>query len=296
MSISAFDEIYATYSVTGILRARPLGALAASMIGGAAIIILGASSFFVKPRSTELADMSAPFEAPAPAVPKAPEPTAAQSPAIPPKLFAAFDIAAPDFAKEEKTFSARRRDQGGRDDIVAIGAFSGRGKFLRLTVQQLVGEKLGNSDFFLDMNRHASQAGLSVVRIGPPNPLPSRFGAFEAADIRLIPNAAEPQPATGASERSCLAVRLINSSLSLEIAGIACGAGAKPMDRGAMSCILNRLDYLAPGENKGLDEFFVKAEADDQTQSCLSAAAPANAPIPPPRPDRQASKRSTQAR
>lgn len=298
MSVSGFEEIYAACPPTGDLRARPLGTLAASMIGGAAVLVLGTALFFIKPRLPQTADASAPPQAPAAAVAQPAEPPLAPAAAAPAKLSAIFDLTAPEFSKGKKAFSVRRRDQGGRDDIVTIGEFPDGGLFLRLAILQSGGEKFGNSDFYLDMSRHASQAGLAVVHIGRPSPLTSRFGAFEAADIRLTPNAAESSSGSpiAAGERSCLAVRLMNSKLSLEIVGLACGAGSKPVDRRAMSCLLNRLDYIAPGENKALDQFFLKIEADDRSQSCSGSTVSASAAKPAGRLIPQSSKRSTQAR
>jgi hypothetical protein len=298
MSVSGFEEIYAACPPTGDLRARPLGTLAASMIGAAAVLVLGGVLFFIKPRLPETAEASAPPRAPAATVAQPAEPPSAPSAAAPAKLSAAFDLTASEFNKEKKSFSVRLRDQGGRDDIMTIGEFSGASPFLRLAVLQAGGEKFGNSDFYLDMSRHASQAGLAVVHIGRPTPLTSRFGAFEAADIRLTPNAAETSGGSSgaAGERGCLAVRLMNSKLSLEIVGLACSAGSKPVDRRAMSCLLNRLDYSAPGENKALDQFFVKTEVDDRSQSCSGSIASASAAKPAARLNPQSSKRSTQAR
>jgi hypothetical protein len=298
MSISAFDEIYAAPSKTGPLHARPLGNLIASMIGGMAVLVLCASIFFIKPPAPAVGDVSAPSQTATQAAVQASPAISAPPDAAPAKLFAAFDLNAPEFSKEKKSFSVRRRDLGGRDDIMTIGEFSGGGAFMRLTIQQTGGEKLGNSDFFLDMSRHATQAGLAVVRISPPGPLVSRFGAFEAADIRLTPSAAETsgQAPAATNERSCLAVRLMTSKLSLEIVGLACGAGAKAVDRRSMSCILNRLEYLAPGESKALDQLFSKAEADDRVQSCSAAAPSATAAKPAPRPGSAPTKRSPPAR
>jgi hypothetical protein len=121
--------------------------------------------------------------------------------------------------------------------------------------------------------QRVSRAGLSVAKIGQPGPLATRFGSFEVADIRLSQLASD---GNAASERACLASRLVDPKLSLEIAGLACGPAAKPIDRRSLGCILDRLDYLSNGANKGLDEFFLHAEL-ARGQGCAGATMSPNA-------------------
>lgn len=299
MSISAFDEEYADYSAPRVLRARPMGNLAASMIGGAAILILAIASIFVRLNAPEEKVASAPAplqtQAAAPPVQKfAVQPASI----IPAQKNGAFDLDSPEFAKEKKEFSSSRRDGGGRDDVLTIGQFSGGGPFLYLAIQQTGGEKLGNSDFFLDMSRQASQAGLAAMRVGQPGPLATRFGAFEAADIRLTQGGFEitsPTPITAADERACVAVRMMNPKLSLEVGGIACGSAARPIDRRSIGCLLDRLEYVPASDNKALAEFFAGAEA-TRTAACANAEAPAIAAKPSKHPKAPASKSSTSKR
>lgn len=269
MSVTAFEHEYSAAPKGRPLRARPLGSLAATGIGAGALAVL-------------LCFVAFSGKAPAPAAaPEENEPQALFAPRAPDALariaetgaasgvkqFAAFDIAPPEFAKEKKTVAARRLDpQGGREENFTFGQFGASDAFMRLDVLLPGGGKLGNSDFFLDLTRHAAQAGLSVGKIGQPSALPTRFGSFEAADIRLTKSGGD-----AASERSCLAVRMINPKLPLEVAGVACGTAAKPVDRRAMACILDRLDYLSNGENKALDAFFLNAEL-GRGQGCAGAS------------------------
>jgi hypothetical protein len=259
MSVCGFDQNYVVQPGAGPLYARPAGNLAAAMIGVVALMVLGVALIFVKPQAT--------IEASGDNVSPADSSDAAQTPgaAANAKQIAAFDLTAPEFAKEKKTFATRRLDAaGGREDTLALGEFAFGGPYLRLDIRQTLTDKRGNPDFFLDMTRHAAQAGLSVAKISQPAPLASRFGSFEAADIRLS------QPATGEgapTERACLALRLMAGKQPMEIAGVVCGAPAKPIDRHALGCILDRLDHLPNGENAALDQFFLAAEQ-ERGKSC----------------------------
>ena len=299
MSISAFDGEYAEYSAPRVLRARPMGNLAASMIGGAAILILAIASIFVRPNAPEEKVASAPTplqtQAAAPPVEKfALQPAST----IPAQKSGAFDLNSPEFAKEKKEFSTSRREGGGRADVLTIGQFSGGGAFLYLAIQQTGGEKLGNPDFFLDMSRQASQAGLAAMHVGQPGPIATRFGAFEAADIRLTQGGFEitsPTPITAAAERACVAVRMMNPKLSLEAAGIACGSATRPIDRRSIGCILDRLEYVPAADDKALAEFFAGAEA-TRAAACANAETPAVAAKPVKHPKAPALKGSTSKR
>lgn len=273
MSWTLSDQEFSVLSAPRVLRARPLGVLVASMIGVVPICLLAVVLAFGDKSSLEEAKIAQPTAA-APAA--APEkitkkvtalPAAVAAPAEPAKPSAAFVLSAPEFDKEKKPYSSLENEGGGRQHILLFGDFEGAGNYLRLDIHENGGEKLGSSDFFLDMTRHAAQAGLTVGRIGRPAPLPSRFGTFESADIRLVGEGAAP-----ITDRSCLAVRLMNPKLSLEIAGVGCGTAAKPIDRRAMSCILDRLEYSG-GENKPLQQFFAEAET-KRGQGCIGAAAP----------------------
>ena len=201
MSVSGFDRDYAVRPGAKPLYARPTGNLAAAMIGVVAMTVLGVAAIFVKPQPTieASADNGARGDSGDIARAPGPAPVAKQN--------AAFDLTAPEFAKEKKTFSSRRLEGGdAREDSLTLGEFTSGGPYLRLDIRETPADKRGNPDFFLDLTRHAAQAGLAVVKISQPSPLASRFGSFETADIRLSQKAGGESAPT---ERACLALRLI---------------------------------------------------------------------------------------
>jgi hypothetical protein len=259
MSWSASDEDVSVYE-SGPLRARPLGSLAASSMGIAAMLVLAGAVLFLGPAAPGIDELPTATIPPRPTLP-----VKADAPApVAPK--AAFDLDAPELAKEKSLSFEPPLKAGGREEQMTFGAFDAGRFYLRLDILQPTGAKLGNSDFFLGMARHAAQAGLSVARIAQPTPLSARAGAFEAADIRLSQRNADGG-AAAATERTCLAVRLIDPKLSLEIAGLGCGAAGRPLDRRMMSCLLDRVYYLPGGADDGLRRAFPKADG----QSCFAA-------------------------
>jgi hypothetical protein len=259
MSWSVSDDAFSAYGAP--LRARPLGSLAATSIGVAAILVLAGTFVFahVAPPTAER-DAA---EAPSAALPTQAE---AQTPAEP---RAAFDLDAPEIAEAKIVSFEPSIQAGGRQETMTFGAFDAGRFYLRLDILQPVGDKAGNSDFFLDMARHTAQAGLSVARIAQPTPLPTHGLAFEAAEIRLSQR--RDDAAAGVTERSCLAVRSIDPKLSIEIAGIACGViGRRTLDRRVTGCLLDRLYYLPDGADAALREAFAKTRG----ASCFAAAEP----------------------
>jgi len=254
MSVSSFEQHYIAPPGRRQIDARPFGAIAASMIGVSALVILGlALAFGAKAPKIAAVGVGAPSqEEPAPAQALA----ATRSPG--------FDLSAPEFGQEQKSFTSRELEGGqGREDSLTIGQFASSAAYLRLDLRPGAGDR--RADFFLDLTRHAVGAGLAATKIGPPSPLQTRFGAFEAADIRL----SLATPEAGASERSCVALRLLGAKGGVEITGLACGAGAKPFDRHALGCILDRLDRTEGGQNEALEQLFQAADR-EYGKSCGS--------------------------
>lgn len=263
MSVAEFDPNDCRYARP--LRARPAGARAATGMGvGATLILLAA--LIVLPRAPEIAEpKGAAKPAPGAAISPPRKITAkisieaVEASALMARPFSAFDISAPEFSREKKTIAARDGENGsGRIDTISIGQFAAGAPFMRVDIHQDIAEKEKTSDFFLDMTRHAAQAGLNAEQIGQPSELIAKFGAFETAEIRLSQPASE---GVGASERNCLATRFIDEKLALEIAGLACGPAAKPIDRVALGCMLDRISYAASSEKPELNDFFAQAAA-----------------------------------
>lgn len=281
----------ATATLPRPLRARPLGVRAALGMGGSASVILLAVALFAGPRHDASPTPIAGIESAQPATPApAPEKISAKAdmgeskplPIANARLpFSAFDLNAPEFAQEKKTVAVRDGDDGaGRVDSVTIGQFAAGATFMRVDAHQRVTEKEANADFFLDMTRHATQLGLNVGKIHSPAALSTRFGEFEAADIRLTQPAAD---GVAASERNCLAARFIDPKASLVIASLACGSASQAISRATFGCLLDRLEYARGSDNATLNEFFGRSEP-AKTECSNVAPEDVTASIPKKRP------------
>jgi len=263
MSVTAYEQDYAS-DLERPIYPRPAGVVAALGIGAGALVVLaGFALFSGKPSEPQTAAAGAAANSAPVADPIA---FAARTGAVPGvKPLGGFDLAPAEFASLHKTVAARKLEGDGREDNFTFGQYGGAEPYLRLDVTTPGAAKAGAPDFYLDLTRHAREAGLPVVKIGKPSPLQTRFGAFEAADMRL------GKAGEGGADRTCLAVRLVGGKAPLEIAGVGCGAAGKPFDRATMSCVLDRLDYVSNGANKALEAFFLDAEL-ARGQGCVAAA------------------------
>jgi len=278
MRATSFDLDYQTPVFAGPRRARRAGELAALGMGLAASLLLYVAARTWGEPSTDAAQKLALTVAPAVAPAAASAPAGHLAPAAQvtrvakfttkasmaaPDLSAAalarsysgFDLLAPGFAQEKKTLSSRDTgDENGRIDSLTLGDFAH-------------GE--ANPDFFLDMTRHANRQLLTVNKITHPAPLNTKFGAFEAADMRIA--AADGPP--GAEPRACVGARLVDKTGTLEIAGLFCPAATgAPFARATVGCLLDSLAYTPAGADETVAAFFDKTSA-AQAAACPNGAA-----------------------
>lgn len=145
-----------------------------------------------------------------------------------------------------------------REDQLQTGSFSSEATFARIALKRLDTEN--THSFFIDISRHASESGLSIVRSAQALPVSSKFGALEAADILL---------SDGAASRNCLAFRHLADGVSFSFRGWLCGTSQRAADRQQLTCLVERINLLASGEDRQLRTYFSKAELQRQPQ-CLA--------------------------
>ncbi len=198
------------------------------------------------------------------------------------KSYDGFDLPAPGFAQEKKTLASRDTgDENGRIDTLTMGDFSRGGLFVRIDIHRGLGPVEANPDFFLDMTRHANRQLLTVNKIAHPAPLNTKFGSFEAADMRVA--AADGPP--GAEPRACVGARLVDKSGTLEIAGLFCpAASGAPFARATVGCLLDSLAYAPAGADDAATAFFEKANAAPPAACPNGAADDMTASIPAAKP------------
>ena len=164
-----------------------------------------------------------------------------------------FSVETPLFGKSPRLYEARsHREGGGRQDTLAYGAAApGDAPLLHMMLYRRGSEALPEATFFVEIARRAAQAGFSVSRSGLPEMLPSRFGAFEVADMQL---------GYGAGVANCMGFRLQVGNPALLVSGFACG-GSAGLDRPGLACALDRLDLASAGGDGELAKFFSLAES-----------------------------------
>lgn len=173
------------------------------------------------------------------------------------KPFQLFDVASPEFASAFGVYEAQHNlVGGGRRDVVTLGAVDQNEPYLRAAFYRLGQEPAPQPSLFVEMARRASGVGLAVDRVSAPTLLPTRFGAFETADV-IVANAANPGEGKA---RTCVGFRFSTESPRFRISGFACGEKGRPADRSALSCLIDRFDLVAAGEDQELRAFFARAE------------------------------------
>ncbi|HYF56377.1 MAG TPA: hypothetical protein VEA41_19145 [Salinarimonas sp.] len=239
-------------------RAHPeTGAPVAGIACMAALLGLAA----LLARSGLLSDMPPP--PPATAVATAPPPD--WSPvAGPPAVFA---LPAPELRGLPLVVAARRHREGGHEDVLSWGAFSGDGLHLRLAIRRGDPEPRPPS-FFIDLVRHAAEAGFAVTRSGTPVAVATKLGPVETADVAV----------EEAVERACLAFRSEHPEADLRLLGWLCGSAERPADRAGLACLIDRLQPRPGAEDAMLRAFFAAAE-ERRLPACLGRTSWLEAPL-----------------
>ncbi|HEX2509880.1 MAG TPA: hypothetical protein VHK66_05115, partial [Microvirga sp.] len=122
--------------------------------------------------------------------------------------------------------------------------------------------------FYVDLVRHAAEAGLSVVRSAQAAPLPTKFGMAEAAHVTFA----------GESEQTCLAIRFAHPEMQFGLQGWLCGS---PVGEGHLTCLVDRL-VVTGNEDPALKVLFAQAER-QRLPACAPQARTASAQRPPSR-------------
>lgn len=177
-----------------------------------------------------------------------------------------YSIDAPEFAKLPHQHQARRHTTGnGREDMFMVGAFENPQLFYAVKIYRPGGERLAENTLYIDSVRRAAEDGMTVLRMAATEQHRTKFGPASVADIQLQ---------EGQRQRACLTFRLASSNAALMISGLACGADAKPIDRAALTCFIDRISLMASGDDAQVRQVFVEAELSRHagcTKSSLTA-------------------------
>ena len=105
------------------------------------------------------------------------------------------------------------------------------------------------------MSRLAAYGGLAIERSAQPLALPSKFGPIEVSDMVI----------SGAGRmRACLGFRHQAGAIGFSFQGWLCGTDQRPADRQQLTCLIDRINLHAAGEDRALRAHFAKAELNRQ--------------------------------
>ncbi|MFI5011022.1 MAG: hypothetical protein ACHQAY_01615 [Hyphomicrobiales bacterium] len=229
---------------------RKAAHLARPALLGVALLLACATALLILPGSSGASAPEEPKSAATRGSSSAPEKPAWQRVIRPIRLLA---LESPELVKAAPDYDAVRSTKGdGREDILSFGSVARNDAlFMRLAVYRAGSEAADPAPFFVDLARRAVSAGLAISKATPGEPMRTKFGDMETADVRLSMNGVE---------RSCLAFRRAVSGEGLRLAGWYCAPAGGFAGRAGLSCLVDRLALISAGEDHVLRDGFVAAE------------------------------------
>jgi hypothetical protein len=143
---------------------------------------------------------------------------------------------------------ARQHASGGREDTFVLGRFGDPGHG-RLSILRGFAEPEPER-FYVALVRWAAAAGLSVLRSAQTQPVATKFGPVQAAEVTLAE----------AAEQTCVAFRFAHPEVSFGLHGWLCGSEARPVTGTDLACLIDRIALAPGGEDPTLKVVFAQAE------------------------------------
>jgi hypothetical protein len=123
--------------------------------------------------------------------------------------------------------------------------------FLALALTREPGASLGELSLADQVAEPLQIERARLATTGRPLPMPTKLGDVSVADAVLD---------VGAVPRACLAFVLRHVEVGLDLAGLACGAVARPVDRMYLRCFIERITLNGAGLDQPLQALFQAAE------------------------------------
>lgn len=168
---------------------------------------------------------------------------------VPAKL-AVWRLEAPQLAGAGMINRLRALPDGSRQDLLVWSPGRGNRFSGAVSLEHYLGEAPDADSLYVETVRRAALSGASVERMAQAVSLSTKFGAFESADAAVD---------AGQGPQQCIAFRHNAADVPIRISGWFCGAD-QPLDRGALSCLINRLDLVNSGDDAGVRGWFAASE------------------------------------
>lgn len=237
---SGFAAVVRATLRRAVMEPQPLLALAAT------VVAIGFASQISLPAVGQTTLAASPASAP----------TAAETPGWtqvrrPIELFV---LESPELDRAEARYASRHNRAGHREDSLGWGNLgtSGPGAAKAHAVVTIGrSEDAASSSLLVHTARRAALDGIAVVRSARPQPMQTKFGEFEVADMAFS--------VVDGAESACMAFRHVREGTDVWISGWLCN-GRKVVDRPGLACMLDRLSLMKAGEDKVLRAVFTEAE------------------------------------
>lgn len=166
-----------------------------------------------------------------------------------------FRLDAPEFSGQPRSYLAlRRRNGGGRKDILEFGGNGDAGAKFRIEIYRPGSETVANQPFFVELARGAAETGQAISHLTQPGAMATKFGDFEVSELLLARG--------GGPARECLGFRFAAAAPVLRIDGFACGAeGSSSLTQAQLACFIDSLELITPPDEEQLVWFFAAHEA-----------------------------------
>jgi hypothetical protein len=162
-----------------------------------------------------------------------------------------ISLQAPQFDRVPQIYTARSSDQGVREDSIAWNHASVKTPDARIALVRQ-NNTSNQPSLFIEMVRLQAERGVAVLRSGTSGPLPTKFGALEAADMTFADQSGQ--------EQACLTFRSAPGQAKGGITGWYCAQANAAVERPEVACWIDRLTLLRAGEDQELRKFFTEAE------------------------------------
>jgi hypothetical protein len=171
-----------------------------------------------------------------------------------PRPMTTFALGVSDLDGQDVRLTARRGAQSdAREDQLVAGEFAGPKLFASIALRRASPDDA--QSHFVAMSRLAARGGLAIERSAQPLALPSKFGPIEAADMVV---------SEGGRTRSCLGFRHQADEIGFSFQGWLCGDDKRAADRQQLTCLIDRINLHAAGEDRALRAHFARAELNRQ--------------------------------
>lgn len=162
--------------------------------------------------------------------------------------WAAFELAAPGYDEDDSDYAIRRHAEGGRKDVLTFGELGNTQRFMTFEIYRAGDEIVRFGSPSEEIRTLGSEQG-RVLGLRGGMPLPSKFGPFQTFEFAIGPFGGY----------NCIGFLHQAENPRVQISGMSCNMNLL-VDRGSISCALDRLTLISAGSDPEIARLFAHAE------------------------------------